>query len=69
MQQKQGEMATLDSNLETLNEFKDTKQIRAETLAKEREKYKRLKQQLDELKRNGKEEMELQQKKIEDFYE
>lgn len=35
MTTKEGQMETLDSNLNTLNQFKDTKQIREENLKKE----------------------------------
>ena len=58
MTAKEGEMETLDSNLDTLNHFKDTKQIRKENLLKEERRYQTLKKQLDELKSNGKVEME-----------
>ena len=65
MQQKEGQMETLDSNLNTLNQFKDTKQIREENLKKESQRVEQLKRQLDTLKKNGKLEMETQKKKIE----
>jgi hypothetical protein len=61
-------MDTLDSNLETLNHFKDTKALREENLKKEGERFQRLKHKLDDLKKEGKEQMELQKKKIEDTY-
>ena len=52
-------MDTLESNLDTLNQFKDTKTIREENLKKEGERYQRLKHKLDDLKKDGKEQMEL----------
>lgn len=39
MDRKEGAMETLDSNLDTLNQFKDTKAIREENLRKEGERY------------------------------
>jgi len=65
MTTKEGQMETLDSNLNTLNQFKDTKQIREENLKKESQRVEQLKRQLDLLKKNGKLEMEAQKKKIE----
>jgi hypothetical protein len=65
MSTKEGQMETLDSNLNTLNQFKDTKQIREENLKKESQRVEQLKRQLDLLKKNGKLEMEAQKKKIE----
>lgn len=65
MTTKEGQMETLDSNLNTLNQFKDTKQIREENLKKESQRVEQLKRQLDLLKKNGKLEMETQKKKIE----
>ena len=61
-------MDTLDSNIDTLNQFKDTKAIREENLRKEGDIYQRLKHELERLKKDGKEQMELQKKKIEDTY-
>ena len=68
MQSKESEMDQLGTNLNTLNQFKDTKAIREENLYKESQRFERLKRQLDELKRNGKIEMEMQRKKLEDNY-
>ena len=68
MNRKENQMDTLESNLDTLNQFKDTKTIREENLKKEGERYQRLKHKLDDLKKDGKEQMELQKKKIEDTY-
>ena len=68
MMAKESEMATLDVNLATLNQFKDTKQIRQENLLKEEGRYQDLKKQLDALKTNGKLEMEKQKNKIEDEF-
>ena len=61
-------METLDKNLSTLNQFKDTKTMREDHLRQESQRFERLKRQLEELKRNGKIEMELQKKKLEDKY-
>ena len=36
---KNNEMSTLDSNLGTLNQFKDTKQMRIESLKNEENRY------------------------------
>ena len=58
MVQKESEMITLDSNLGTLNQFKDTKQMRIESLKNEENRYQMLKMKLDTLKRNGHAEME-----------
>jgi hypothetical protein len=68
MIQKESEMVTLDSNLGTLNQFKDTKQIRQESLKNEENRYQMLKMKLDTLKRNGHAEMEAQKKRIEDDF-
>ena len=68
MSRQENKMDTLDSNIETLNQFKDTKAIREENLRKEGERYQRLKHELDRLKKDGKEQKELQKKKIEDTY-
>lgn len=38
MQQKEARYETLDQNLSTLNQFKDTKQIREENLKRESQK-------------------------------
>jgi hypothetical protein len=51
-------MDTLDSNLNVLNEFKDTKLTREEILQRESKRYEMLKRELEMLKRNGKIEME-----------
>ena len=61
-------MTTLDSNLGTLNQFKDTKQMRIESLKNEENRYQMLKMKLDALKRNGQSEMEAQKKRIEDDF-
>ena len=61
-------MDTLDTNIDTLNQFKDTKALREDNLRKEGERYQRLKHELDRLKKDGKEQMEHQKKKIEDTY-
>jgi len=42
--------------------------MREDNLRKESQRFERLKRQLDELKRNGKVEMEMQRKKLEDNY-
>ena len=65
---KENEMTTLDSNLGTLNQFKDTKQMRIESLKNEENRYQMLKMKLDALKRNGQSEMEAQKKRIEDDF-
>lgn len=39
MSRQENKMDTLDSNIETLNQFKDTKAIREENLRKEGERY------------------------------
>lgn len=62
-------METLKSNKNTLEQFKDTKQIREENLKKESQRVEQLKRQLDTLKKNGKLEMEAQKKKIEQDHE
>jgi hypothetical protein len=58
MNQRQDQMQTLDSNLEVLNNFKDSKQAREENLKRESRRYEMLKRELEMLKRNGKAEME-----------
>jgi septal ring factor EnvC (AmiA/AmiB activator) len=55
---KENEMATLDSQLNNLNQFKNTKQIREENLRREIDRFERLKKELDRIKKNGKIEME-----------
>ena len=65
---KENEMTTLDSNLGTLNQFKDTKQMRIESHKNEENRYQMLKMKLDALKRNGQSEMEAQKKRIEDDF-
>lgn len=62
-------METLDNNLDTLHQFKDTKQLREETLKAELHRFESLKRQLNELKSVGKIEMEQQKKKIQDAYD
>ena len=69
MQAKGDEMQTLDSNLEVLNNFKDTKTIREENLEKQAARVGKLNKELDALKRNGKMEMERQKKKLNDQFE
>ena len=68
MTAKESEMQTLDSNLGTLNQFKDTKAMRQESLKNEENRYQMLKMKLDALKRNGQAEMEAQKKRIEDDF-
>ena len=68
MTAKEEEMKTLDSNLGTLNQFKDTKQMRIDSLKAEEERYQMLKMKLNALKKNGQAEMEAQKKRIEDQY-
>ena len=69
MNQRQDQMQALDSNLEVLNNFKDSKQIREENLKRESKRYEMLKRELEMLKRNGKAEMEFQKKKLQENYE
>lgn len=66
MLQKENQMDTLDSNLEILNNFKDTKKSREEILAREAKRYENLKRELETLKRNGKIQMEAARKKLAD---
>lgn len=58
MQTKGDEMQTLDSNLDVLNNFKDTKTSREDNLNKQAQRCDRLHRELDTLKKNGKIEME-----------
>ena len=66
MNQKEGEMQGLEGELGTLHEFKDTKQIREENLAREMTRFKQLKRQLENLKQEGQDEMEAMKKKIDE---
>lgn len=58
------EINTLESNLEVLHTFKDTKTLREERLLKEAKRYETLKRELENLKRRGKIEMEEQRQKL-----
>ena len=69
MKGKHEEMQTLDSNLQVLNQFKDMKTIREETLQRESKRYEYLKRELETLKRNGKEEMEGMRKKLKEQHD
>ena len=64
MKGKVEEMHSLDNNLQVLNQFKDMKTIREETLQRESKRYEFLKRELETLKRNGKVEMETMRKKL-----
>jgi len=66
MMQKENQMDTLDSNLEVLGKFKDTKAVREDNLVKESRRYETLKRELEMLKRNGKLEMEQARKRLMD---
>jgi|TARA_B110001450_G_C17488736_1_gene427375 hypothetical protein len=57
-------MADLTSNLNNLNQFKDTKTIREEKLKAEEQRYYRLTTEIETLKRNGKKEKEAMKYKI-----
>ena len=59
-------MQGLEGELGTLHEFKDTKQIREENLAREMTRFKQLKRQLENLKQEGQDEMEAMKKKIDE---
>ena len=69
MQSKGEEMTTLDSNLDVLNNFKDTKTTREDNLNKQAQRCDRLHRELDALKKNGKVEMEHEKRKLNDRYE
>lgn len=64
MGNKVDEINTLDSNLDVLNTFKDTKLTREDRLLKEAKRYETLKRELENLKRKGKIEMEDQKQKL-----
>lgn len=68
MTAKKEEMATLESNKDTLDQFKDSKSMRQQNLKNEENRYQMLKMKLDSLKRNGAAEMEAQKKRIEDDF-
>lgn len=54
----------MSSNLNNLNQFKDTKTIREEKLKAEEQRYYRLVTEIETLKRNGKKEKEAMKLKI-----
>jgi hypothetical protein len=54
MKNRLGEMDDLDTNLDVLHKFKDTKTLREEKLMRETKRYEKLKRELETLKRNGK---------------
>jgi uncharacterized protein (DUF3084 family) len=55
MNRQENKMDTLDSNIDTLNQFKDTKAMREENIRLQGVRYQRLKHELDRLKKDGKE--------------
>ena len=61
---KESEYDNLDSNLNTLEQFKDTQKMRESELRSEEERYAALLHELDMIKRNGIMEQDNQSKKI-----